>query len=834
MTETDTITLAPQDGPQTAFFESPADIVIYGGAAGGGKVVANNGIVLAPHGWKLGSELCVGDLLNNPDGSIQRIIQIKPEVYLDKWVVEFSDGTSTDVAEDHLWLAWRGRKGRKINNRRVFGEPSAEVVETKALLDWLERGYAPQIPVCKPQSFNRTTKESHKIDPYLLGVLLGDGCITTKQPTISCGESDKEHYRRIFGDIDTEYGTHNNIRFVGEKRKRLIEKLQLHGLFGTNSKTKFIPEVYKWSSIESRRQLVKGLMDTDGWSAKDKNACYYDTVSKQLADDTAFVLRSLGAIVTITMCNDVYHLYIRIEYPDTLFSLARKKQGEFGRNLVQKRVVSVTVNGKIRGRCITVSNPNGLYITNDFIVTHNSYALLLEAIRHIDNKDFRFTLFRRTQQQLSKAGGLWDESQKIYSLVNGDAREMGHKWTFPSGAKGDFSGMQYEKDKLDFQSAQICYIGFDQLEQFTESQFMFMLSRNRSVCGVDPYVRAAANPEPGWLADFLAWWIADDGYADMSRAGKLRWLIRDGDKILWFDTQAKSIAAFGRDKEGNPTIPPLSVTFIPASVYDNKILLETDPKYIANLMALPSMERKRLLGDRVRGGNWHIKPGGTKFKREWFSVVNDYPHDAIAVRYWDLAATAPKKGKNPDFTAGCLMVAKAGQYWIVDMRHDRLNPAAIEKLLGATWQQDGNDIPIRMEQEGGSSGKISVQYFARHVLVGADFAGIPSTKSKEIRANPVSAAAEAGNVFMVRGEWNKNCLDELESFSPECDHDDQVDAISGAFSFLSLQFLNPSVYSDSTDQNYAEKVIDDKIEALLADMTPEERAEAIRVINEEG
>jgi predicted phage terminase large subunit-like protein len=459
-----------------------------------------------------------------------------------------------------------------------------------------------------------------------------------------------------------------------------------------------------------------------------------------------------------------------------------------------------------------------------------TWSLLYESLRHIHNPGFRFALFRRTQAQLTKPGGLWDESQEVYGLANGTPREMGHKWKFPSGAQGEFSGMQYESDKLDYQGSQICYIGFDQLEQFTESQFFFMLSRNRSTCGVPSYIRANANPEPGWLADFLSWWIADDGYADMARVGVLRWMVRDDNTVLWFDSEEEAIAQYGRDEEGRPINPPKSITFIPASVYDNQKLLDEDPTYIANLMALPATERKRLLGDRVRGGNWRIKPGGTKFKRHWFKIVDDYPEDALMVRFWDLAATKPAKGKRPDWTAGCLMAMKEGQFWVVDIERQRLNPKGLERLLSNTWQRDGNDVPVRIEEEGGSSGKIAMDHYSRYVFVGADFAGVRPTKNKILRAHPVSAAAESGNVYMVRGDWNKDCLDELDSFSPTCDHDDQVDAISGAHQFLSLQYINPHIYADDEAETYSKIAVDKEIEELLAGMSPEERAEALQLM----
>ncbi len=360
---------------------------LYGGAAGGAKIVQNTGVVLTPHGWKKGIDLEVGDLLNNPDGSVQRIIAIKPEIFVDKWRVSFRDGTYTDVGKEHLWQAWKGGKGRKISNERVFGRASAEVIETSELKEWLDRGYNPQIPVCEPQNFNRVSREKNRIEPYLLGVLLGDGCLTAKQIMISSSNYDITHYVNNIGNINYSIGD-GFIAFKGSTNKWLRSKILLHGLEGKKSINKFIPEVYKWGSVSDRLSIIQGLMDKDGTSAKDKNACSYTTISKRLADDVAFIIRSLGGVVTISKnksgykdgdgtyvsCNDSYRLYIKYRDPDNLFRMYRKKHGKFGRSLVQKCVSNVEVVGKIRGRCITVSNPNGLYITNDFIVTHNSWT----------------------------------------------------------------------------------------------------------------------------------------------------------------------------------------------------------------------------------------------------------------------------------------------------------------------------------------------------------------------------------------------------------------------------------------------------------------------------
>ena len=186
-------------------------------------------------------------------------------------------------------------------------------------------------------------------------------------------------------------------------------------------------------------------------------------------------------------------------------------------------------------------------------------------------------------EDITRSGGLWDESGKIYPLAGGVPNASRHSWTF-SGGKVTFGGLQYETDLESWRGAQICMLGFDQLETFTYQQFLYLMSRNRSTCGVKPYVRATCNPEPGWLADFLDWWLADDGYAELSHVGKKRWFIMQDEQIVWGDTRDEMTERF-------PDIMPRSCTFIPSTIYDNQILLEKDPNYLANLQGLSLVDR---------------------------------------------------------------------------------------------------------------------------------------------------------------------------------------------------------------------------------------------------
>lgn len=406
-----------------------------------------------------------------------------------------------------------------------------------------------------------------------------------------------------------------------------------------------------------------------------------------------------------------------------------------------------------------------------------TWSLLYEPTYHLANGDFGAVIFRRTYPQITVEGGLWDESDRLYPFAGGVSTKGALRWQFPSGATVVFRSMENEDDCRNFDGSQIPLIGFDQLESFTAKQFFYMLSRNRSTCGVRPYVRASCNPQPGWLADFIQWWWdPKTGYAIPERSGVVRWFVRVGDGIRWYATKAEAARK-------HPGVPPKSVTFIFSKLDDNKVLMREDPGYLANLMALPLVDRERLLG-----GNWKITVAGNIFKREWWKFVDAAPAGISNwCRYWDIAATAPEPGKDPDWTAGALVGELRGDIYIRDVQHFQGTPLANELRIKATAELDGPAVKVRMEQEGGASGKSlsgSEGHYARNVLVGYDYDGVPSSKKKLLRWAPLSAAAEHGRVYLVRGRWNADFVDELEGCKGEDEKNDQADAASGALEAL--------------------------------------------------
>lgn len=238
-----------------------------------------------------------------------------------------------------------------------------------------------------------------------------------------------------------------------------------------------------------------------------------------------------------------------------------------------------------------------------------TFALLCEPLRHHQNPNFSATIFRRTSPQIRNDGGLWDESSKLYPLLNAQGSEHALQWKFPSGSKVSFRHLQHEKDKQGFQGAQIPLIGWDELTHFTESQFFYLLSRNRSTCGVRPYIRATCNPDyDSWVRRFVEWWICWDEESDKyglpipERSGVIRYFSQLNGNYIWGDTRQEVL-------EKNPTLKKpsqvKSVTFIGGTLEGNKILTDADEGYEANLLALPQAEQDRLLR-----GFWGLRQDG--------------------------------------------------------------------------------------------------------------------------------------------------------------------------------------------------------------------------------
>ena len=391
-------------------------------------------------------------------------------------------------------------------------------------------------------------------------------------------------------------------------------------------------------------------------------------------------------------------------------------------------------------------------------------------MRYRDQPDFAAVFFRRTTVQVRNPGGLWDESFKLYAATGAEPLLNTLEWRFPTGARVRFAHLEHDKTVLEWQGAQVPLICFDELTHFTAAQFWAMSARNRSLGAVTPYIRATCNPDAdSWVAELVAWWIDPaTGLAIRARAGVLRWFVRLGDRLEWGDRATL--------RRRHPKLPPRSLTFIPARLEDNKALMAADPGYRANLLALPRVERERLLH-----GNWRIRPAaGLLFNRGWCQVVDAAPAGLVIKRGWDLAATPKTETNDPDWTSGVKLGRSAdGRYWVLDHRRIRATPAGVERFLANTAAEDGPEVEIALPQDPGQAGKSQATALVG-ALEGYTVRASPESGDKVTRFGPFSAQAEAGNVLVLRGAWNEAWFASLEGF-PTAAHDDDADATSRAF-----------------------------------------------------
>ena len=414
-----------------------------------------------------------------------------------------------------------------------------------------------------------------------------------------------------------------------------------------------------------------------------------------------------------------------------------------------------------------------------------TYALLLEMLRHKDIKNFGAVIFRKNFTQITAEGGLWDSSVKLYTQVPDAEQRKSPKlhWKF-KGGKLTFAHLDREEDLQAWQGTEIAYLGFDELTHFSRHQFLYMLSRNRSTCGVKPYVRATCNPDSdSWVADFVSWWINQDtGYPIRERSGVVRYMCVINDVIYWGDTP--------EDLANNHGINPeecKSVTFIASKLEDNKILMKSDPSYLSNLKAMTEVDMERLLY-----GNWKIKAqAGRYFKRTQIPIDGYYekiPDDVIYwCRAWDLAATDEDENGDADYTAGVLIgIRKNNRYIVADVINKQVKAGDVEKLIRMTAISDrkkyGFSYRVRIPQDPGGAGKIVAKQYLNG-LSGFDVKAEPVSGSKELRATPFAAQWQNGFVDVLIAEWNEMYFSQLESF-PESKHDDMVDASSDAFNEL--------------------------------------------------
>lgn len=387
------------------------DVELVKSSMYGNKAHPYDQLVYTPKGLQKWEEIQIGDYLFDTKGGITKVIDIPFNNKTDIYKLTLKDGRTIEASSNHLW--------KVIDYNGLIKVKST--LELKENLTRDKGKYKESIYYIPKNEGVEFKKQEIPLNPYFLGLLLGDGtfsCITKTQVKFTSCISDMEVYMNILGyKYKTWDDRHHNVYY--DNIKEIIKSL---GLIETRSKTKFIPDIYKYNSKEIRLELLRGLLDTDGYCDKNGN-CNYSSISKQLAEDVLFLARSLGINGNILEQSNKYGpIYLVRFYTDIrLFNLPRKYQKQ---KITKTRAFKIGITnieyiGQKQAKCVTVDSEDHCYLIGDFVTTHNSKGTnsgkQVNAYARRLIRDWLLMPVKQTKVELDEHG---DEVEKITTVKN--------------------------------------------------------------------------------------------------------------------------------------------------------------------------------------------------------------------------------------------------------------------------------------------------------------------------------------------------------------------------------------------------------------------------------
>lgn len=396
--------------------------LLLSGIQGSGKAQPLSAKIYQPDGYTTMGDIQVGDTIITPTGIEASVIGTFPQGRLDIYTITFHDGSTTECCLDHLWECYY------VNDPSISKKASKHVINTKRIIELLKHNdvsknkYDISIPLIS--GYDQPSKHV-PIDPYLLGVLLGDGSLIGPSPRITSADPQiiaeceavliAGYQLKLIKNTEIEYvlsckNPTNHGGTTGKPKNAYSVQLSQLGLSGKKSMDKFIPTTYQRMSLDQNWELIRGLMDTDGTCDK-KGHVSYCTSSERLATQLQQILWSVGCTCTITSdmpkhtYNDtdntgVQHYTLHIAHNNgtkQFFKLNRKRDrgtSTFAENhnrgdiTLRRRIRSIEYTSTEEAKCIQIDDPNHLYITDDYIVTHNTtLAKLLCSELNVDDMD---------------------------------------------------------------------------------------------------------------------------------------------------------------------------------------------------------------------------------------------------------------------------------------------------------------------------------------------------------------------------------------------------------------------------------------------------------------
>lgn len=418
--------------------------------------------VLTPAGWRSMGDIKAGDRVIASNGKPTEVLGVYPQGVKDIFRVTFSDGSYTRCTSEHLWLT-RTQYERNAAAKFAKRNPGADashywtVKDTASLADTLKCASTGsknhQIPLVSPVQFESQLIDVH---PYLLGYLIGDGCLRETSITVTTAD---DWVVQHLSDLVAKYGL--AVRKVQQDRKdgkpnydyrisagaagytgrghrsnAVLNGLRKYDLIGKRSWEKRIPKEYLYNDPEIRLALLQGLMDADGTIANDRKnrTTRLTTTSNGLADDVVFIVQSLGGTAQIRervgrtpkggRGRTQYVVTLRLPNGINPFRLPRKANLVVDRVKYEPRryIVSVEPDGQEEAQCIGVADAEHLYVTDNFIVTHNTRFFQRDSTQANN-----LTLYPHKEQEF----WLWISSWAVFIQRPSDLGYSDEGYTLP-------------------------------------------------------------------------------------------------------------------------------------------------------------------------------------------------------------------------------------------------------------------------------------------------------------------------------------------------------------------------------------------------------------------
>lgn len=739
---------------QKRFMRSSAEEALFGGRVGGGKALCFQLLIPTPDGWKRNGDLVEGDLVFGRDGSPTRVVKaFDPYLPTKCYRLTFDDGSTIDCSDEHLWLTYTNanrkaitagnaermarrrasRASRATGNRGAvataavtarniaFAEAkrrsgdravNGSVINTSELVKTFydKKGNTNHaIPLCGPLQYPR---RDLKVDPYTLGMWLGDGS-TNAVSIVITDQSIEDRIAPFYtpGKRQTKPGkSWWSCTFHG-----LVTDLKAIGVHGN----KHIPSQYLLSSVDQRMELLRGLMDSDG-TVSDSGSAEFDTTNKILADNVLQLIRSLGWKARISegeakLYGESYGPTYSIKWmaSEYVFHVERKRSRQrlATRSVTKWRYIKKfeEIEPKLM-RCIQVEADDHLFVAGEpMVVTHNSIALLFAGFMYADVPNYKALFVRKTTRDLEAPGGLvavarewlhksgarWNHDNKRFTLKNNVTIEFGH--------------LENDIDADRYQGLEYNYIGLDEAGQHTEYKYNALLSRiRRRKTDVFPSrMRCTANPGG------------------------------PGHQFLY-------------ERFVNPSTA--TGEYYPASLEDNPHIDAAD--YVPRLMKL-----SKLAQDQLLHGLWVLDGTGLvySYKREENSCESPPDDDYKVIIGIDLGSS--ERQKTTGFAVVLWSKYRKEAYIAEAWAESGLTPASIAEVCMQTMERWGDEAVIVMDE--GALGR----GYANEMRARYQLPVIPAQKKdKNGFIKLMNGDFEQGRLFVCAGQC-QDLVKEYETLS---------------------------------------------------------------------